>query len=285
MNFSGGKGGAPQARQHPAISGLQIQTSAIGKAIPLIYGATRIAGNLIWYGDFKATAHASSPPGGGKGGVAGGGGKGGSGGSTTYTYQTGVAIGLCEGPIAGVNTVYANKQVMTPASLNFSIFTGSYPQTPWGVLTTKFPAQALGYTGLAYLAADPYKLNDTPALPNHNFEVFGRLYGSAPNGLDADPSQVIADLLTNADYGAGFPAARMGSFATYQAYALPLGLWISPAYTEQRSSADMLDEIAKSTNSAFVWTSGQLTLVPYGDQAATGYGFTHPPPSAPLYDW
>src|SRR5216684_2700768 len=88
MGFSGGKSGAPQARQHPAISGLQIQTSAIGKAIPLIYGATRIAGNLIWYGDFKATAHASSPPGGGKGGVAGGGGKGGSGGSTTYTYQT-----------------------------------------------------------------------------------------------------------------------------------------------------------------------------------------------------
>ena len=93
------------------------QCQAHGKAIPLLYGATRIAGNLIWYGDFKATAHASSPPGGGKGGVAGGGGKGGSGGSTTYTYQTGVAIGLCEGPIAGVNTVYANKQVMTPASL------------------------------------------------------------------------------------------------------------------------------------------------------------------------
>jgi len=46
----------------------------------------------------------------------------------------------------------------------------------------------------------------------------------------------------------------------------------------------MLDEIAKSTNSAFVWTSGQLTLVPYGDQAAIGHGFTYSPPSAPLYD-
>lgn len=284
MGFSGGKSGAPQAQQHPAISGLQIQTSALGKAIPLVYGSTRIAGNLIWYGDFKAIAHASSPPGGGKGGVAGGGGKGGSGGSTTYTYQTGVAIGLCEGPIAGINTVYANKQVMTPASLSFSVFPGGYPQTPWGVLTTKFPAQALSYTGLAYLAADPYNLNDTPTLPNHNFEVLGRLYGSAPNGSDADPSEVIADLLTNADYGAGFPAARIGSLATYQAYVLALGLWISPAYSDQRSAADMLDEIAKNTNSAFVWTSGQLTLVPYGDQSTSGNGFTYAPPSAPIYD-
>ncbi len=284
MGFNGGKSGAPQAKQHPAVSGLQIQTSALGKAIPIVYGATRIAGNLVWYGDFKATAHQSAPPGGGKGGVVGGGGKGGSAGSATYTYQTGVAIGLAEGPIAGVNTVYANKQVMTPASLSFSIFTGTYPQTPWGVLATKFPAEALGYTGLAYLAADPYNLHDVPTLPNHNFEVFGRLYASAPNGSDADPSQVIADLLTNPDYGAGFPAARLGSLATYQAYALALGLWISPAYTEQRPAAEMLDEIAKHTNSAFVWSGGELTLVPYGDQPASGNGFSYTPPGAPLYD-
>src|SRR5260370_39795902 len=110
MSFSGGKSGAPQARQHPAISGLQIQTSAIGKAIPLIYGATRIAGNLIWYGDFKAIAHASSPPGGGKGGVAGGGGKGGSGGRTTYTPPTRLASRLLGGAVPGGATAHGTKQ-------------------------------------------------------------------------------------------------------------------------------------------------------------------------------
>lgn len=216
--------------------------------------------------------------------MVGGGGKGGSGGSATFTYQTGFAIGLAEGSIGGVNTVYANKQVMTPASLGFSVFTGSYPQTPWGVLTTKFPAQALGYTGLAYLAVDPYNLNDTPTLPNHNFEVFGQLKGSAPNGVDADPSQVVVDLLTNPNYGAGFPSARIGNLVVYQGYALALGLWISPAYSEQRSAAEILDEIAKNTNSAFVWSSGQLVLVPYGDQAVAANGYSYTPPSAPLYD-
>src|SRR5271163_594890 len=117
-----------QAQQQPAVSGLQIQTSSLGKAVPLVYGATRIAGNLIWYGDFAAIPHQAAPPSSGKGGVSGGGGKGGSGGSTTYTYQTGLAVGLCEGPIAGVATVYANKQVTTPAALGFSVFGGGYPQ-------------------------------------------------------------------------------------------------------------------------------------------------------------
>src|ERR1700761_4820310 len=101
-----------QAQQQPALSGLQVQTSAYGKVIPIVYGTTRIAPNLIWYGDFVATPHTSnSSSGGGKGGVTGGGGgKGGGGsGSTTYTYSAAVALGLCEGPIAGIGNVWASK--------------------------------------------------------------------------------------------------------------------------------------------------------------------------------
>src|SRR6201996_4827708 len=101
-----------QASQAAAVSGLQLQSSAYGKVIPIVYGTTRIAPNLIWYGDFVATPHTSnSSSGGGKGGVTGGGGgKGGGGsGSTTYTYSAAVALGLCEGPIAGIGNVWASK--------------------------------------------------------------------------------------------------------------------------------------------------------------------------------
>jgi len=83
-----------QAKQHPAVSGLQIQTSAYGKVIPIVYGTTRLAPNLIWYGDFAAIAHQSSPPSSGKGGVAGGSGGKGGGGATTYTYTAAVMLGL-----------------------------------------------------------------------------------------------------------------------------------------------------------------------------------------------
>ena len=46
----------------------------------------------------------------------------------------------------------------------------------------------------------------------------------------------------------------------------------------------MLDDLATATNSAFVWSSGMLTLVPYGDAALDGNGYAYTPPSSPLYD-
>ena len=209
-----GSSSKPQAQQQPALSGLQIQTSTYGKVIPLVYGTTRIAPNLIWYGDFVATPHNSgSSGGGGKGGVVGGGGGkgGGSGGTTTYTYTASIALGLCEGPIAGVGTVWASKTETSLAALGLGIFSGTYGQAPWSYLSSIHPDQALGYSGTAYVAAAGYQLDDSAQLPNHNMEVAGFFAGSAPGMPDADPSQVIVDLLTNPFCGAGFPTVRLGS--------------------------------------------------------------------------
>jgi hypothetical protein len=281
-----GSSSKPQAQQQPALSGLQIQTSAYGKVIPLVYGLTRIAPNLIWYGDFVATAHTSNPSGGGgKGAVTGGGGgKGGGGGSTTYTYSAAVALGLCEGPIGGVGTVWASKTETSLAGLGLGFFDGAYAQPPWSYLSSVHPGEALGYSGTAYLAGAGYQLDSNAQLPNHNVEVAGFFAGTAPGVPDADPSEVVGDLLTNPFCGAGFPPARLGSLALYQGYALAAGLWISPAYSEQAPAAKLLDDIAGFTNSAFVWSSGVLTLVPYGDAPLSANGYSYTPPSAPLYD-
>ena len=280
-----GSSSKPQAQQQPALSGLQIQTSAYGKVIPLVYGTTRIAPNLIWYGDFVATPHNSgNSGGGGKGGVVGGGGKGGGGGTTTFTYTVSVALGLCEGPIDGIGTVWASKTETSLAALGLGFLAGAYGQAPWSYLSSVHPDQALGYSGTAYVVGAGYQLDDNAQLPNHNMEVAGFLASSAPGVPDADPSRVITDLLTNPFCGAGFPAARLGSLATYQSYALAAGLWISPAYTEQAQASQMLDDIASFTNSAFVWSSGILSLVPYGDAALSANGYSYTPPSAPLYD-
>lgn len=280
-------GSATQAKQKPSISGLNIQTSAFGAAKPIVYGTTRLAPNLIWYGDFAAIPHNSSPSGVGKGGVGGGGGgKGGGGGSVSYTYQTALALALCEGPISGVGGAWSDKNLTTPAALGLTVFTGAYPQAPWGYLSTNHHGQDLGYNGTAYVAGAPYQLGNSAQIPNHNFEVQGVLRGrgGASGTPDADPSLVIADLLTNPFYGAGFPAARVGSLSQYQQYCQATGLFISPAYTDQRSASDILDEIAKNTNSAFVWTGGKLTLVPYGDQPVTGNGVTFTPNLTPIYN-
>lgn len=278
-------GGKAKVTQPTVASGLQLQSAVQGTPVQLVYGATRISPNLIWYGDFIATANQSAPAsGGGKGGVGGGGGGKGGGGSTSYTYSTAVAMALCEGPITGIGNCYVDKNTVSLASLNLSLFTGNYSQSPWPYLSTNHPSQALNYRGIAYVAASSYSLGNSPQLPNHNFEVQGILYASAPNGQDADPSQVLSDFLTNSVYGSGLPAARLASLTVWKAYCLANGLWISPSYNMQSSASTIVDDLALATNSAVVWTSGQLNMIPYGDQSITANGYTYTAPSAPLYD-
>jgi hypothetical protein len=48
-------GGRTNAKQQKAVGSLQFQTSQQGGVIPLVYGTTRLSGNLLDYDDFKAT--------------------------------------------------------------------------------------------------------------------------------------------------------------------------------------------------------------------------------------
>lgn len=73
-----------QAKFKP--QGLELQTSQYGIAVPVLYGTRKMAGNLIWYGNFQT--HEES--------VGGGGGKGGSPPEQTQlTYSVSMAWGLC----------------------------------------------------------------------------------------------------------------------------------------------------------------------------------------------
>jgi hypothetical protein len=137
-------GAKSQASQAAAVSGLQLQSSAYGKVVPIVYGTTRIAPNLIWYGDFVATPQAASGGGAGKGGATGGGGKGG--GGSSYVYQTAVALGLCEGPVRGVGNIYLDKTTTTLSALGLSFFAGNYGQAPWSFLLTQSPQASETHT-------------------------------------------------------------------------------------------------------------------------------------------
>jgi hypothetical protein len=271
-----------QANNQVAVSGLQIQSSVYGKVIPIVYGTTRISPNLIWYGDFVATAHQSGGGGGGgKGGPGGGGGGKGGGGSTTYTYSTAVALGLCEGPIQDIYRIFIDKNINYTENLGMSEFLGGYSQSPWGYLSTNHSAQALNYRGTAYVGAANYQLGTSPQLPNHNFEVYGVNSQFAPAFPDAFPDLAISDLLTNVHYGLGY--SGVWDFTIYRNYTMANGLWISVALQEQATAASILDSIAKNTNSEFVWSSGTLYLIPYGDQSITAHGYTYTAPSSPQY--
>ena len=97
----------PLATQAPAIGPLDTQTSAYGMAIPIVWGTTRIPGNLVWYGDFNTVSNSQKSS--GKGGAL-------SQSTTSYTYTCALAVGLCEGPIIGIGQIWKDKTNLLPVT-------------------------------------------------------------------------------------------------------------------------------------------------------------------------
>jgi hypothetical protein len=263
-------GGRTNAKQQKAVGSLQFQTSQQGGVIPLVYGTTRLSGNLLDYDDFRATASSKT---GGKG-KGGGGGKGG---GQQYTYSASFIMGLCQGAITGIGTVWWDKNISTLGALSglSSINLGDDGQAADSFWSTNHPAKALGYSGTANFTCANYQLGNTATLPNFSVEIQGIEAGSGVNGFDANPAAVVADFLTNARYGAGFPSANldpaMTSFdaTSYLSYCFAAGLFVSPMLDTQQPAQQCLADIANLTNSAIVWSGGLLKIIPYGDQPLT----------------
>lgn len=277
--MSGWFGGKTISTETPRIGAMRINASAYGLCEPLLWGTNRIAGNLIWYGDFKAIAHTTTQ--GGKGGDT-------TFSSTTYTYTCAFALGLCAGEIENIGRVWKDKEKTTTADLKLTIFKGTLPQSPWNYLVSKHADQALGYPGLAYVAAGAFDLGDSAYLPNLNFEVRGRrVVGELTVGntiLDARPDEIASDLLTDTLFGAGFPVDKLAGLAGYRDYCQASGFFVSPAITEQAPAAEHLRALCQMTNSEVVWSEGLLKFVPYGDSPVTGNGVTWTPDTTPLFD-
>lgn len=191
-----------QYLQGPRLGDLKVQSSAYGNPVPIVYGAARIAGNMIWAADIVETAHTTTTSsGGGKGG-----GGGGSVTQTNYTYSQSFAISICEGEIAGIRKIWANGKliynlsdtadVATIISSNKSaagirIYTGSETQTADSLIQAHVgAADTPAYRGTAYIVFENLQLeaygNRTP---NLEFEV-------VDSGTDANMLSAVGSLVT-----------------------------------------------------------------------------------------
>jgi Putative phage tail protein len=300
-------GGTQPAAVKPDYTGLQIQTAVNTLPIPLVWGMSRLAPNVIWYDNFQTIVNNGGGKSGGKGGIFSGGN---SGATANYTYTAAVILALCEGPIAGIGSVWKNQSTYTLSSLGLTLFTGSTPQAEWSYLASAYPSQALAYQGTAYVCAANYSLGDAAVLDNHNFEIEGLRYGtgfgqlqynasdqigtgSGYSFVDADPALIISDFLTNAQYGIGFPAAsidatslftQVSGDAAFQTYCRAVGLALSPALTDQEQASSILGRWLQLTNTAAVWSGGLLRFIPYGDSPMSGNGIAFNPNVTPLYN-
>ena len=205
--------GNTNAAQSPKLTGIAIQTSAYGVPVPVVYGTTRIGWNLIDYLDFKNNPKSTSTS--GKGGLVGGGG--GKGGGTTDDYTASIIGLLCEGPISSIYSSWVS-QTHSAGTPGFTVSLGAYGQAAWSYLSN-YAGHSLGYSGMVTVEAANYDLGASANLPNLNWEVEAFLQNTAPgtyggngcrSGGDADASQVVPDMLTNAVYGMGMAANSVG---------------------------------------------------------------------------
>lgn len=81
----------------PRVNDLVVTTATNGAAIPIIYGQTRIAGNVIWATPLVENKSTHSVKGGPK--------------QTTYSYTANFAVAFCEGP-AAIRRIWFDSKVV-----------------------------------------------------------------------------------------------------------------------------------------------------------------------------
>lgn len=247
------------SKQATTVASLQFQTSAKGGALPLLYGSTRIAGNLLDYDDFTTIGGTGK-----SGGKGGGGGKGS--GSKGPTYTASAIFGICQGPIENLGVVWFNRTYGGLDTSAATLYAGEDGQAADSTYAAAHPDKALGYSGTANIVANNLNLGSSPVLPNFSFEAVSKdALADAPNGFDCKPATIVTDFLTNERYGAGFPSANLGDLSDYLSYCDAVGIWLSVQLDTAKDAQQWLADITDLTNSGIVWSGDKLKVIPYGD--------------------
>jgi hypothetical protein len=130
----------------PRLKDLDVLSSTEGAPIPRVYGRMRVAGQVIW-----ATALTEQASGGGKGSPRG----------RSYSYTANFAVGLCEGPIAGIGRIWADGKELDQAGLTIRVHrgTGDQPADPL-IVAKEGASDTPAYRGLAYVVFENLPLDD-----------------------------------------------------------------------------------------------------------------------------
>ncbi len=168
----------------PRVNDLNVQSSAYGAVIPIVYGLNRLAGNLIWSTDLIETQHVTTSTSGGGGGGGKGGGAGGGVSITqttiTYTYSVSAAVGFCIGPISGIRRIWAdskliydasNPQLASPVWLKVYLGTSTQGADPT-IASYQGGSNTPGFRGLCYCVFSNFQLADFGShIPNFTAEI------------------------------------------------------------------------------------------------------------------
>lgn len=140
----------------PTVHDMPIQSSAIGIPITIVLGTKKLAGNIIYLGEFQSyqVKHSS------------GGGKGGPEEQVSYEtrYRRSFLISICEGP-ATIIRAWKNKEEISLA--DFTSYNGDNNSG----ISTILGKDYAEYSNLCLAYFEDYELGNSQAIPNFSFEV------------------------------------------------------------------------------------------------------------------
>lgn len=156
---------APKGREGPRLSDLTVQTSSYGSALPLLFGAVRVSGTVIWATDLREERTRVST---GKGRPK----------QTVYSYSASFAVALSARKISRVGRIWADGKLLRGAAGDFKVetgfrlYTGGEIQTP-DPLIAAAEGDAPAFRGLAYAVFEDMQLATFgDRIPSLSFEVF-----------------------------------------------------------------------------------------------------------------
>lgn len=279
-----------------------------GAPLPIVYGRTRIAGNVIWAGGFQQVSEPT-----GKGGKGGKGVQPG----TAMQYSVTVAIALCEGVLGHppparldcVLRVWASGEErdiidLVPEVMNY--YPGTDTQTPDPHIEALINSgeaeyegqKVLSYRHTAYVVLYDYDLGSTATVPNFTFEVLRynlngdpgnpSLYhatrpaaadplfaADVPYNADYDMNLALmtVDLLTHPRYGLGIAAENIdwASFVAAAEFCRDADLYASMVVDQTRPAIAWLEETLQAYGLRLTYSQGQFHMhVPrYGAEPTT----------------
>jgi hypothetical protein len=212
-----------------SLGDFRFPTATEGRVVPIVWGTVKLeAPNVVWYGDFqqegitkkvKTGLFSSSKV------------------TTGYRYYLGVQMALCRGKIDSLRRIWvADKEVFTTVTSTDSVINISQPNLFGGdelgsggisgdvavymgdelqgadPYLDDFQSPCPGYRGTTYVVTRQFYFGNSTSIAPWAFEV-----RRIPNGLglgtpgvnsnaDANPMNVIYEIMTNTDWGLGFPA-------------------------------------------------------------------------------
>ena len=253
-------GGSHVTTRADKIASFQATTCDFGTPLAICYGTSKRGPNLINWQDFTAREIVTRTKTG----------KNSSSTSINYQYYTYLELALCEGTIAGIRRVWIGDQAYSSLSSSgvgfpLSLNPGNNPN-PTAYMQSHHPSIAVGYRNMAYLYGFVFLGENAASVPSYQFEIQG-LLRSTGDGTDANPADVIIDLLSRIGYAA---YVDTDSFENYRRYCAGADLLISTpadAFTAQKKCQEVIKEILTITNAYMFWSVDRFKVVPRDDRA------------------